>query len=130
MKQRILVADDDPAILKTIKTRLEFENYDVVAAADGEEVLQHVLSEEKFDLILLDVRMPKLDGLQVCKQLKENPLTKNIPIIIFTASSERWKKLIDQCFDLGVSFYLKKPFQTKKLIEKVIQAIKESSREA
>ncbi len=121
MQKRILLADDEVSIRKATKLRLEHEGYEVVTAADGEEVLEEAFDFEEggFDLILLDIKMPKLDGFHVVKKLKENPSTDKIPIILFTASSARWQELLAQCAELGVADFIKKPFESKELVGRI-----------
>jgi len=123
--KHILLAEDDPAILKMTKVRLQHAGYKVLAAVNGEEVLQIVDSNEGIHLILIDIKMPKLDGLQVCQRLKTNPSTQKIPIIVFTASSAQWQKLTDQCLALGISDWIKKPFDSRVLLDKVRRALGE-----
>ena len=128
-KRRILLAEDDPSILKVTQLRLEHEGFDVIVATDGQAAVDTALEIGMIDLILLDVRMPKLDGFQVCKRLKQNPLTTRIPIIIFTASVTQLQRLADRCIELGVAAWLRKPFQSKDLLAKVYQALGEEGGE-
>lgn len=128
VKQRrimILLADDEPAIRKMVKVRLEHDGFEVVMAGDGEEALKSVFEGEKVDLILLDIKMPKLDGFEVCKRLKENPATAGIPLVLFTASSSQWPRLSEQCRELGISGWVKKPFRSAQLLEEIHHALKE-----
>jgi CheY-like chemotaxis protein len=122
-RARILLAEDDPAVLKVTQLRLVHEGYEVIVAMDGEQAVEQASADGAIDLILLDIKMPKLDGFQVCKRLKTNPVTRHIPIILFTASMTYWQQLVDRCIDLGVNDWLKKPFDTKELIEKVAKAL-------
>ena len=125
-KKRILLVDDEPPVLKVTKLRLEHEGYEVVTAIDGEEVVEKVLSQGMgFDLILLDLKLPKLDGFRVCERLKKNPEASKIPVIVFTASSASWQQLTDQCVDLGIADKIRKPFQTKDLLSKIRRVMKE-----
>ncbi len=117
-KRRILVADDDPVLLQMMTLRLETLGFEVQVAFDGEEVLEQVKGKEPIDLILVDLKMPKLDGFEVCRQLKT--LGKQIPVI---ASTAYWEALQDKCRDLGFTDVLKKPFATRELIEHVTQAL-------
>jgi two-component system response regulator MprA len=105
------------------RARLQTAGYEVVTAADGEEVLKRVRSAKDADLILLDIKMPKMDGFQVCKRLKDQPETGVIPIIIFSASESHWKMLSDKCTELGIQDWLQKPFQTHVLLDKVRRAL-------
>lgn len=84
---RILLVDDEPSILKIIKKRLETFGFEVFVAADGEAGLE-TARQKKPDLIILDIMMPKIDGIDTCKMLKEDKLTKRIPVIMFTAKNE------------------------------------------
>lgn len=122
-KKRILLAEDDPAILKMTAARLAYEGFAVVTATDGEEVLNQVSANGTFDLLLMDIKMPKLDGFQVCQRLKANPATAKIPIVIFTGSLTTWQRLTNQCIDLGISGWVKKPFTSEELLEKVHRAL-------
>ncbi len=119
MKPRILLADDEASILKVTKLRLEHEGFQVVTAVDGEEALQKAFDNGGFDLFLLDIKMPKSDGFQVVKKLKENPSTAKIPVILFTASSHQWQRLIARCTELGIADCVRKPFESKELIARI-----------
>ena len=123
-KLRILLAEDDAGVRKMVTIRLTFEGFEVVQSADGEEALQQVAAAGGVDLILLDIKMPKLDGFQVCERLKAAPATAKIPIIVFTASSIHWQQLTDRCIELGVTDYLRKPFRSQELLERVRKALK------
>ena len=113
------MADDDPAVSKMTALRLESSGFEVVTVPDGEEVLQQASARPAFDLFLIDLKMPKLDGFQVCERLKGDPATAQIPIILFTGSETRWQGLTDQCIELGVADWLRKPFRSNELLEKV-----------
>ena len=122
-KGRILLAEDDVAILKVTQLRLTHAGFEVVTASDGEEALHLLLQNGGIELVLLDLKMPKLDGFEVCQRLKADPRTAKIPIIIFTASSIHWNAITDKCIELGVTDWLKKPFQSKELIDKIRKAL-------
>jgi len=124
-KRRILLAEDDTSVLKMTRLRLEHEGFEVLVATDGEEALQQMADAGEVDLVLLDVRMPKLDGFQVCKRLREDPQTMRIPIIVFTASVTQLQRLTDQCIELGVTGWLRKPFRSKDLMDKIHEALGE-----
>lgn len=81
--KRILVVDDEKSVVEVLTKKLQLEGYDVSVALDGQEALDKI-SKEKFDLILLDIIMPVLDGMSVLRRLKESDETKNIPIIVLT----------------------------------------------
>lgn len=123
MSRRILLAEDDLSVVKMTKLRLEHEGFEVVVAKDGEEALDEAAGL-KIDLILLDVRMPKLDGFEVCQRLKADTHTAKIPIIVFTASTARWSQMADRCIELGVVDWLKKPFRSQDLLDKIRRALR------
>jgi DNA-binding response OmpR family regulator len=113
---KILVVEDDPAISALLKKALENNAYRVVTAGDGEEALI-VCVEERPDVILLDVNLPKLDGFSVAKRLKGVDSLKNIPIIFLTAK-DRPTDMI-QGIQSGAKHYLTKPFNMDDLLSKV-----------
>lgn len=111
---RILVADDNPDILRLVDVNLKFENYDTVTASNGEEALE-LAKRERIDLIILDIMLPRMDGWQVLKGLKADPVTRNIPVILMTGVSLRDRKEREAV--QGVADYLSKPFNPLRLIE-------------
>lgn len=110
----VLIIDDDPTTLGLLQTRLEKTGYQVKTAQDGQEGL--VLAEKhRPDLIFLDVRMPKVDGWQVCRALKSNPLTLQAPIIMLTGCSQDLQELYGlQC---GADEYITKPWDAQNLLK-------------
>ena len=104
MSKRILLVDDEPLILKGLRYTLEQEGYDILTAADGEEALQ-VFFEQPVDLVLLDVMLPKMDGIQVCQRIRE---TSNVPILMLTAKGEDMDKILG--LEYGADDYMTKPF--------------------
>jgi DNA-binding response OmpR family regulator len=110
---RILVIDDDPAIRKFIRANLVARSYEVFLAVDGEEGLR-VLEKEMPDLILLDIMMPKIDGLEVCRRVRE---WSKIPIIILSARAGEMDKV--KCLDYGADDYLTKPFSLRELLSRI-----------
>ena len=119
----ILLAEDDPAVLKMTKLRLEHEGFRVLTATDGQQVLDCLKRAGAVDLILMDVKMPKLNAFQVCKILKADPQTASIPVVVFTASSSNWQHVMDQCLELGIADWLKKPFRSTELLGKIYHAL-------
>jgi adenylate cyclase len=113
---RILAVDDNPNNLEILKVRLEAEGYEVVTAADGEEALTQA-HELTPDLVLLDILMPKIDGIAVLKQLKQETAQRFLPIILVTAKSDT--RDIVQGLDAGGDEYLTKPFEPAALIARV-----------
>ncbi len=85
MAKRILIADDEPDVLDVVNFRLSGKGYETILAVNGQEAVEKCI-QQKPDLVLMDYRMPILDGLEACKRIKENESVKNIPVIIMTAS--------------------------------------------
>ncbi|NLD87977.1 MAG: response regulator transcription factor [Clostridiales bacterium] len=106
---KILVVDDEKLLVKGIKFNLENDGYTVDVAYDGEDALR-IIRENNFDLILLDLMLPKIDGLEVCRRVRE---FTNVPVIMLTAKSEDTDKLIG--FEYGADDYITKPFNIIEL---------------
>ena len=113
---KILVVDDTPANIKLFADLLTSNGYAVTTAVNGEEALAK-LAAEKPDLILLDVMIPKIDGIEVCRLLKKDSGTKNIPIIMLTVMGQ--VKDLERAFAAGADDYLIKPFQFAQLLAKI-----------
>lgn len=113
---RILAVDDDPTIQQLLVVNLELEGYDVIVASDGEEALARIRLDRP-DAVLLDVMMPVMDGLQVCKAAKADPETAAIPIVMLSAKAQETDLLAGN--DVGADAYLTKPFDPLELIETV-----------
>ncbi len=113
---KILVADDERDIRELIGFTLRFAGFSVVLVADGIEAIERA-SLEQPDLILLDVRMPKITGYEVCRQLKENPATSTIPIVFLSAKGQEGE--IKQGLDSGAVEYIVKPFAPDDLTDQV-----------
>ena len=109
----ILVADDEPHIGRIIKMKLEQGPFRVSLAYDGQDALDFVNGEERVDLVLLDLMMPKLSGLDVLKQIREQERFKSLPCIILTAGGDA--KHERDALALGATQFLTKPFSPKKL---------------
>jgi two-component system, OmpR family, alkaline phosphatase synthesis response regulator PhoP len=119
MAFKILVVDDEEGLVLLMQTNLEFAGYNVVTAFDGEQALERV-AEEKPDLILLDIRMPKKNGWEVCRELKSKEETKAIPIIFLSAYAQR--EDVAKGLEMGAEKYMTKPADPKEVAE-VIQGI-------
>ena len=113
MAKRILVVDDDENILSLERTILEQKGFVITTAAGGAEALK-ILGEEDFDLVLLDVMMPEIDGFTVCRRIKEEPRTKEIPVIFLTAKGGG--EALAEGFESGAIMYINKPFTANKLL--------------
>ena len=122
---KILVIDDDLAINELIKINLEMSGYEVFSALDGVKGFA-LCKQELPDLVVLDVMMPDVDGYTVAKYIRENPSTKDIPILMLTALGQLNDKV--KGFDIGVDDYLVKPFETEELKVRVRALLKRTHR--
>ena len=117
-RHRILVVDDDPRLLHVVSMYLSIEGYDVLTAVDGEEELR-LVAESPPDLVILDVMMPGMDGLEACRRIKRDPSTRSIPVLMFTALSR--EDDIEAGRTAGADRFINKPFSLIGL-EAVIKA--------
>ena len=117
---KILVVDDERVLVKGIKFNLENEGYQVQVGYDGEEAVE-LAREGRFDLIILDLMMPKIDGLQACMRIRE---FSNVPVIMLTARSEDTDKIIG--FECGADDYITKPFNILELKARVRALLRRS----
>lgn len=115
MPKKILIADDAKDIVEVLKYNLDKEGYDVSIAFDGIEAIRK--ANKDIDLIILDVMMPKLDGIETCKKLKQNPETKDIPIIFLTAKNTEIDEVLG--LEIGADDYLIKPVGIRRLLARV-----------
>ena len=109
----VLIVDDEKLIRDVIKEYLLLENFKVSEASNGEEALSMV-KNENFDIIIMDIMMPKMDGYTACREIKK---IKDIPFIMLSARGEEYDKLIG--FDLGIDDYVTKPFSPKELVARI-----------
>ncbi|ERT09697.1 diguanylate cyclase domain protein [Lyngbya aestuarii BL J] len=114
--ENILIVDDHPENLKILTQMLSQQNYKIRKAINGKMALNSAFSKPP-DLILLDIVMPEMDGYQVCQQIKENPITSEIPVIFMSALDEAFNKV--KAFEVGGVDYITKPFQTKEVLARV-----------
>lgn len=119
---KVLVVDDESRMRKLVRDFLVKSNFDVLQAGDGEEALDIFYKEKDIALIILDVMMPKMDGWQVCREIRQY---SKVPIIMLTAKSDEKDEL--QGFDLGVDEYITKPFSPKILVARVEAILRRSN---
>jgi two-component system, OmpR family, KDP operon response regulator KdpE len=117
-KLSILVADDDPSILRLLSANLKARDYEVIACVDGEEALRFVESEP-LDLIILDIMMPKVDGIEVCRRVRT---WSKVPIIMLSARGDEKDKV--RCLELGADDYVTKPFGIAELMARITTALR------
>jgi DNA-binding response OmpR family regulator len=113
MKQRVLVVDDEPETVKYLSANLRVRGYDVLCAYDGREALK-VCGEHEFNLVVLDIMLPGLDGLQVCRAIRQQ---SDVPILVLSALGQ--EEDIVRALDLGADDYLTKPFGVEELLARV-----------
>ena len=123
-KARILVVDDEPDLVSTIQSRLEWCNCEVITAGNGKEGLEKAATE-KPDLILLDTNMPVMNGHEMLERLREHPDLKEIPVIVVTVTCEPQDIAVASSY--GISDYVTKPFDFADLMEKITNALKDKN---
>ena len=121
MTSRVLVIEDEPDIRKTIDYNLSKESFEVIQAASIEEG-EKALASNKIDVIILDLMLPDGSGLTLCRDIKSEPNTKSIPVIILTAKTEEVDRVVG--FELGADDYVTKPFSVRELILRVKAILK------
>ncbi|MBD8923976.1 DNA-binding response regulator [bacterium] len=121
---RVLVVDDEELIRDVIKEYLVLENYEVYEAENGLEAIE-LVKNNNFDIIIMDIMMPKMDGYTACKEIKK---IKDIPFIMLSARGEEYDKLIG--FDLGIDDYVTKPFSPKELVARIKAVTKRKDNES
>jgi two-component system phosphate regulon response regulator PhoB len=125
MKTRILVVDDEPDALELIEVNLKAAGFEVVSAANGRVALEKARANAPA-LILLDVMLPEVDGLEVCKNLRRDPKTTGIPIIMLTARAAELDRVLG--LELGADDYVTKPFSPRELILRIKNLLKRGAR--
>ena len=124
MPAKVLVIEDEKNIAKVVAYNLEREGYQVTMAKDGEEGLEK--AKELPDLVILDLMLPKVDGLEVCRQIRSRPKTARIPIIMLTAKTEEADRIVG--LEVGADDYVAKPFSPRELVARVRAVLRRSRR--
>jgi DNA-binding response OmpR family regulator len=122
MKTRILIVEDEPAMVAGLRDNFEYEGYEVISAPDGGAGLERALGDHP-DLVVLDVMMPRMSGLDVCKQLKAK--RPSLPIIMLTARGQEIDKVVG--LELGADDYVTKPFSIRELMARVKAVLRRAS---
>lgn len=120
-KEKILIVEDNPQNMRLMEMALRVQNYTLLRAIDGEEALAITISEHP-DLIVMDIRLPKMDGLEVTRRLRENPAFSHIPIIAVTAYAMKGDE--EKIIEAGCNLYLTKPINTRELPGIVAEMLK------
>jgi len=126
MAIKILIVDDDPDIRDVLKLTLSEENYEVFEASDGEEALK-IINSKPLNLVLLDYKMPKVDGREVCRRIKKDLLLRHLPIIMVTGRGDVMDKV--DGIDAGADDYVVKPFEPKELMARIRMALRRAERD-
>ncbi len=121
MAKKVLVVDDEKLIVKGIRFSLEQDGMEVVSASDGDEALR-LAREQRFDIILLDIMLPKLDGMQVCQQIRE---FSDVPIVMLTAKSDDMDKIMG--LEYGADDYITKPFNILEVKARIRAVMRRTS---
>jgi DNA-binding response OmpR family regulator len=125
IENKIVVVDDDEDIRSLVKDVLEGENFKVIQCQDTDEGYKRIL-KSKPDLAILDIKMPQIGGIELCRLLRENSETKNMPIIMLTVESSETDKIIG--FGVGADDYITKPFSNKEFVARVKSLLRRTSR--
>jgi phosphate regulon transcriptional regulator PhoB len=123
MSSRVLIVEDEPDIRELVVHHLKREGYQVSVAASGEEALRQVQASPP-DLVLLDLMMPAMNGLEVCRRLRQDPLTASLPIVMLTAKGDEVDRVLG--LELGADDYVVKPFSPKELLARVRAVLRRS----
>lgn len=115
-QKKIIIVDDEKQLVSLVRLHMETAGYEVLSAKDGEEAMD-VIKKEKPDLVILDLMIPKIDGWEVCKRIREGIEFKNTPVIILTARTDTTDKL--KGFECGADDYVTKPFSPRELVARV-----------
>jgi len=124
VSKKVLIIEDEKNLVKLLQVNLESRGFDVITAFDGEEGLEKAFTELS-DVITLDIQLPKMDGWEVCKRIKSNPETKDMPVIFLTVIPQ--KEGGEKAKIAGADFYLTKPFDPSKLVDMIENIIKKKN---
>jgi phosphate regulon transcriptional regulator PhoB len=123
MSSRVLIVEDEPDIRELVVHHLKREGYQVSAASSGEEALRQVQAAPP-DLVILDLMMPSMDGLEVCRRLRQDPATASLPIVMLTAKGDEVDRVLG--LEIGADDYVVKPFSPKELLARVRAVLRRS----
>jgi phosphate regulon transcriptional regulator PhoB len=121
---KVLVVDDEPDIVELVTYNLRKEGFDVSPAFDGDEALARI-RKEKFDFIILDLMLPGIQGMEICRILRSDPATSHIPIIMLTAKGEEIDKILG--LEMGADDYMSKPFSPRELLARIKTVMRRTS---
>ncbi len=121
---KILIAEDEALILQTLELKLKKEGYQVIGCVDGLDALQKIDSEQP-DLIITDIMMPYMSGLEVVRKVKNDLSSKNTPVIVLSTMGQ--ESIVEEAFELGADDYLKKPFSLSELSIRIKKLARKNS---
>lgn len=121
---KILIAEDEPLILQTLELKLKKEGYEVIGCVDGLDALQKIDTEQP-DLIITDIMMPYMSGLEVVRKVKQDDQSRNTPVIVLSTMGQ--ESIVEEAFELGADDYLKKPFSLSELSIRIKKLAKKNS---
>ncbi|MBX3589996.1 MAG: response regulator [Burkholderiaceae bacterium] len=116
MAKRVLIAEDEPNIVESLSFVLGREGFEVSAALDGQSALERLRADPP-DMMILDVMLPRVNGFEVLKQVKSDPLLRSIPVIVLTAKGQAHDRRMAE--ELGVDGFMTKPFSNREIVEQV-----------
>lgn len=116
MANRVLIVEDERDLSRVVAYNFQKEGFDVVVAYNGDQALR-AMKEERFDVVLLDLMLPDISGIEVCKKIKQNPASASIPVVMVTAKGEEVDRIVG--FELGADDYVVKPFSVRELVLRV-----------
>lgn len=125
MSQKILVVDDEESIVTLLSFNLEKAGFEVISAHDGDEAIQRVQNEHP-QLVILDLMLPKIDGIEICKQLRQDRI--NVPILMLTAKDDELDKILG--LELGADDYMTKPFSPREVVARVKAILRRSQEQS
>ncbi len=123
--QRILVVDDEHDIAELVSYNLEKEGFDVTTAMDGEEALEKI-RVKRFDLVILDLMLPGIQGIDLCRVLRNDPKTRHLPIVMLTAKTDEVDRILG--LEMGADDYVSKPFSVRELIARIKAVLRRSAK--
>ena len=126
MREKILIVEDDPQNMRLVEMALRTKNYILLKATDGEEALD-MAARKRPDLILMDIRLPKMNGLEVTRKLRENPAFSHTPIIGVTAYAMKGDR--ERVIESGCNAYLSKPINTRELPEMIAEMLSQRQKD-
>lgn len=127
LKKRILIVEDEESLLKLETILLTVKGYEVTGVLNGNEAMQK-LTADNFDLVLLDIMLPDIDGFEVCRRIRSNPRTENIPVVMLTA--KKTTEDLERGVACGATTYLTKPFKSTLIIGEINKLINSNENQA